>query len=254
MGTPLQVNTALLLVGGQATRLRPITLTTPKALIPVQGTPITEHILKHLISQGITHFYFSVGYLKEKVMHYFGDGRKWGVKIEYLEENEPLGTAGPLNLLRGKLSSPFLMLNGDVMSKIPVSTLKGIHQKYSAKATITLVRVEDPSSYGVARLAEDNSDRITEFVEKPLREQAPSNLINAGFYLLDPAVLDYVPQGRSMIEYKVFPKLAAEGSLYCYKYSGPWFDVGTPERLKEVKLVWDRPTQPKKSSGRKTPK
>ncbi|MFC1454948.1 NDP-sugar synthase [Candidatus Undinarchaeota archaeon] len=238
MGEEALIDTAVLLIGGQAMRLRPITLTTPKALIPVQGTPITEHILKHLISEGITTFYFSVGYLKEKVKEYFGDGSKWGVTISYLEEDEPLGTAGPLNMLKGKLNKPFILLNGDVMSKISVTELKKIHEKNSSKATITLIQVEDPSSFGVAKLDENNQDKIVEFVEKPPREEAPSNLINAGFYLLTPDVFSYIPEGKAMVEYDVFPKLAAEGSLSCYKYSGLWYDVGTPERLEEVERDW----------------
>lgn len=226
---------AILLVGGQATRLRPITLTTPKALIELQGKTILEHVFDLFKKYDIEEVVLSVGYLKEKIKDYFGDGSEFGLKISYVEEDEPLGTAGSLHLITDGLTETFICGNGDELKDVDINEMYKQHKATGALATLALNEVEDPSAYGVARL---EGDKILEFVEKPKKEEAPSNYINAGFYMLEPEVMNYIPQGKSMFEYDVFPRLAAEGNLYGYKLKGQWYDTGTPERLEQARKDW----------------
>ena len=226
---------AIILIGGQATRLRPLTLTTPKALIDLQGKTIVEHVLALLKKHGISDVILSVGYLKDKIKDYFGDGSKFGVKISYIEETEPLGTAGPMNLLPEKITETFIVGNGDELKEVDISDMVKFHKQHGGWATLALTRVEDPSLYGVARM---EGDKILEFVEKPSKAEASSNLINAGFYILEPEVLDMIPKGKAMFEYDVFPRLASEGKLFGYEFSGQWFDTGSLERLEMARKEW----------------
>jgi len=223
------------LVGGQATRLRPLTDTIPKALIELQGKTILEHVLDLFKKYAITDITLSVGYLKEQIISHFGDGQKFGLQISYLEETEPLGTAGPLRLLPQKMTETFVVCNGDELKQIDFDAMLAQHRATSATATLALTTVLDPSMYGVARL---EGTKILEFVEKPKREEAPSNYINAGFYLLEPSVLDLIPAGRAMFEYDVFPKLAAAGTLHGFVFIGQWFDTGNFERLEHARRTW----------------
>src|SRR3989338_804676 len=213
---------AIVLVGGQATRLRPLTDTIPKALIELQGKTILEHVLDLFKKYAITDITLSVGYLREQIISHFGDGQKFGLQISYLEETEPLGTAGPLRLLPQKMTETFVVCNGDELKQIDFDAMLAQHRATSATATLALTTVLDPSMYGVARL---EGTKILEFVEKPKREEAPSNYINAGFYLLEPSVLDLIPAGRAMFEYDVFPKLAAAGTLPRFVFIRPRFDT-----------------------------
>src|SRR3989344_7465095 len=213
---------AIVLVGGQATRLRPLTDTMPKALIELQGRTILEHVLDLFKKYSITDITLSVGYLREQIINYFGDGKKFGLQISYLEETEPLGTAGPFHLLPQKMTETFVVCNGDELKQIDFDAMLAQHLATAAAATLALTTVEDPSAYGVARL---DGTKILEFVEKPKREEAPSNCINAGFYLLEPSVLALIHAGRAMLEYDVFPKLAAAGTLHGLVFIGQRFDT-----------------------------
>ena len=226
---------AVILVGGKGTRLRPLTDKMPKGLIPVQGKPITEHLFDLLKKHGIRDVILSTGHLRDRFRERFGDGSKIGVNISYVEEAEPLGTAGPLRLARSLLKESFIVSNGDELKDINIPRMFRLHRRKDALATIALTSVQDPSAYGVARL---DGSRIVEFVEKPKRENAPSNLINAGFYILEPEVLDMIHPGFSMLEKDVFPKLAKEGRLRGFPFAGQWFDVGTHERLALAEKKW----------------
>src|SRR3989338_242213 len=170
---------AVLLVGGKGTRLKPLTDKTPKALLEVHKRAVTEHIFDLIKKYGIRDVVLCVGHLKNKIKEYFGDGSKFGVNITYIEEDEPLGTAGPLKLARSQLKESFIVSNGDELKNINIPRMFRLHKRKDALATLALTTVEDPSHYGVARL---DGSRIIEFVEKPKKEDAPSNLINAGFY------------------------------------------------------------------------
>lgn len=226
---------AVLLVGGKGTRLRPLTDKTPKALLEIHKKAVTEHIFDLIKKYGIRDVVLCVGHLKENIKDYFGDGSKFGVNITYIEEDEPLGTAGPLKLGRKYLKDSFIVSNGDELKNINIPRMFRLHKRKDALATIALTTVEDPSHYGVARL---DGSRIVEFVEKPKKEDAPSNLINAGFYILEPEVIDMIPDGFSMLEKDVFPQLAKLGRLRGFPFAGQWFDIGTIERYKLAEKQW----------------
>ena len=155
--------------------------------------------------------------------------------ISYIEEKEELGTAGCLNLVKEKINEPFLMFNGDVLADIDLGDFMVFHQENKSLATIALTPVDDPSRFGVARL---KGNMILEFVEKPKKGKEPSKLINAGVYLLEPDVLEYVPKGFAMMERDVFPKLAAEGKLTGYSFTGQWFDTVTVEAYERAIKNW----------------
>src|SRR3989338_9056068 len=167
---------AVLLVGGKGTRLKPLTDKTPKALLEVHKKAVTEHIFDLLKKYGIRDIILCVGHLKDKIKDYFGDGSNFGVNIAYIEEDEPLGTAGPLKLAKKYLKGSFIVSNGDELKNINIPRMFRLHKRKDALATLALTTVEDPSHYGVARL---DGSRIIEFVEKPVKPI--SNLINAGF-------------------------------------------------------------------------
>jgi len=226
---------AVLLVGGRGTRLRPLTDKIPKALLEVQGKTIAEHLFDLLKKYGIRDSVLCVGYLKDKIKDHFGDGSNAGMNITYVEEKDPLGTAGPIKLARNYLKESFIASNGDELKNIHIPRMFRLHKRKNALATIALTTVEDPSHYGVAKL---DGSRIVEFVEKPKKEDAPSNLINAGFYILEPEVIDMIPDGFSMLEKDVFPKLAKLGRLRGFPFSGQWFDIGNIERYKIAEKKW----------------
>ncbi len=224
---------AVLLVGGRGTRLRPLTDKTPKGLLEVQDKTIIVHLFDLLKKYGIRDVVLSTGYLKDKIKERLGDGSSFGMNISYIEENEPLGTAGPLRLAKKYLKDSFIVSNGDELKDINIPRMFRLHKRKDALATIALTTVDDPSHYGVARL---DGSRIIEFVEKP--SNPPSNLINAGFYILEPEVIDMIPDGFSMLEKDVFPKLAQLGRLRGFPFAGQWFDIGNIERYKTAQKNW----------------
>jgi NDP-sugar pyrophosphorylase family protein len=208
-------------------------------MIPLQGHPIVEHVIELFKKYNIRDIILSIGYKGDKIKEYFGDGAKFGVRIRYVEENPevPLGTAGPLLLAKEFLKETFVMANADELKDIDLDDMYRLHKESKAMATIALTTVEDPSSYGVARL---KGSQIVEFVEKPRREEAPSKLINAGLYILEPEILKHIPDGKKevKIETDVFPKIAKMGKLFGYPFSGQWFDTGTPERYEKAIKGW----------------
>lgn len=222
---------ALILAGGKGTRLNPITKEIPKPLIPLQGKPIIEYSFDLFKKFGIKDILISIGFKGEKIKEYFGDGKRFGVNITYIEETNPLGTAGPLKLAKKLLKGPFIACNADELKDIDLMDMFMFHKENDALGTIALTSVEDTSKYGVAKLA---GNKILDFVEKPVKEKAPSNFINSGLYILDPKVLDYIPEGFAMLEKDVFPKLAKEGKLFGYPFSGYWKPIGTFEQYEEA--------------------
>jgi len=225
---------AVLLVGGRGTRLKPLTDKIPKALLKVQGKTITEHLFDLLKKYGIREAILCVGYLQYRIKEYFGDGSGLGISITYVEETEPLGTAGPLKLAKKYLKDSFIVSNGDELKNINIPRMFRLHKRKNALATIALTTVDDPSHYGVARL---DGSRIVEFVEKP--SNPPSNLINAGFYIMEPEVIGMIPNGFAMLEKDVFPKLAKLGRLRGFPFAGQWFDIGNIERYKIAEKKWE---------------
>ncbi|MBI4894873.1 MAG: NTP transferase domain-containing protein [Candidatus Aenigmarchaeota archaeon] len=229
-----KLSKAIILCGGKGTRFRPITYEIPKALIPVHGKPIISHILDLFKKYQIMEIYLSVGYLKDRVKERFGDGSKLGFSIKYVEEDEPLGTAGFLRLV-SDIDSDFIVSNGDELKDINIEEMYKIHRENNALVTIALTTVSDPSAYGVAKL---DGNKILDFVEKPKKGEEPSNLINAGFYIISPEVMKMIPKGFAMFEKDVFPKIAKMGRLYGYMFGGQWFDIGTPERYEIALKKW----------------
>jgi mannose-1-phosphate guanylyltransferase len=226
---------ALILCGGKGTRLRPITYEIPKALIPIHGKTLTEHLFDLFKKYHITHIIMAVGHMKDKIKQHFGDGSRFGISITYIEEDEPMGTAGPMKLAQHLLTETFIVSNGDELKNINIEEMYECHRHNKALATIALTTVDDPSQYGVARLS---GSKILEFVEKPKKGDAPSNLINSGFYILEPEVINYIGKGFQMSEKDVFPKLAKEGRLFGYPFSGQWFDTGNIERYERAIKEW----------------
>ena len=219
---------AIILVGGEGTRLRPVTSRVPKPVAPVVERPFVAYILDNLARHGVTRAIFSTGFLAEAIEEVIGDGSRYGLSVAYAVEDEPLGTAGAIANCAGMLEpGSFYVFNGDVLSDVDLSALAALHAGKGGMGTIFLTRVEDPRRYGLVELREDAS--VADFLEKP-GEWEGDALINAGVYVLEPEVLELIPRGRLFsIERGVFPKLARAGSLYGYVDSGYWRDIGTPE-------------------------
>jgi NDP-sugar pyrophosphorylase family protein len=230
-----KVERAVILAGGKGTRMRPFTYEMPKPMIPVQGKPLLQHIVELIRKYEIRNITLSTGYMGDKIREYFGNGSKFGVDISYVEEKHEMGTAGALHLMEDTLSGPFIMFNGDILANIDLHDFIIFHRENKAAATIALTPVEDPSRFGVADL---RGNRILKFIEKPKEGVVKSKLINAGVYVLEPEVLEYIPKGRSMMEVDVFPKLAKEGRLFGYPFDGQWFDTGTHEAYERAIKEW----------------
>jgi mannose-1-phosphate guanylyltransferase len=222
---------ALILAGGFGTRLRPISCTRPKNLFPIINKPLLQWTFERLAKSKVSEAILAVNYQTEAAIKQHRIP-KYGIHTQFSRDplGKPLGTGGPIKKAEKHIGhkDSFLALNGDIFADVEYADIMKIHEQKEAIATIALHKVEDPSRYGVAQLAEDS--RITRFVEKPPREFAPSNLINAGVYVLSPKIFDYVSKGRAVsIEREVFPKLAEEGKLYGHVFDGLWIDIGKPE-------------------------
>jgi len=229
-----KIKKALILAGGKGTRMRPLTYEIPKPMIPLKGKPLVQHIIELCRKYDVRDITLSIGYLGDKVKQHFGDGSNLGVRISYVEEKEELGTAGPLNLAKNQIDGPFLMFNGDVLCTLDLPDFERFHEEKKGLATIALTQVEDTSSFGVVRM---KGDKILEFIEKPSAGEE-SKLINAGVYILEPEIFEYIPSGRASLERDVFPKLAKDGKLYGYHFEGVWLDTGTPEAYERAIKQW----------------
>ena len=219
---------AVILVGGEGTRLRPLTSTVPKPVVPLVDRPFIAFMLDWLVTHGIDDVIMSCGFLATSVRNVLGDGSAYGVRLRFVEEPDPRGTAGALKYASSMLDERFLMLNGDVLTDIDLTAQIAQHERTGARATLALVPVEDPSAYGLVHLAEDRS--VSDFVEKPGLDQIDTNMISAGAYVLDRDVLELVPERRNVsIEREVWPLLIGEG-LYGFPSESYWLDIGTPER------------------------
>lgn len=232
-----KITKAIVLVGGEGTRLRPFTYELPKALLPVQGKPMVLHVLELLKSHGVTEIILAIGYKGDQIKEYFGNGHKFGLNIKYVNEKTPLGTAGPLRLAKKYLNDTFFIVWGDILSQIDLTDFAQFHKSHNGLATVALTTVADPSRFGVASI---KGNLIIGFVEKPSKKDAPSNLVNSGMAILEPEVIEkYVPKrGKAMVEYDIYPKLAKEGLLFGYPFQGQWFDTGTPESYERAIKYW----------------
>lgn len=219
---------ALILAGGEGTRLRPLTATVPKPVVPLVDRPFIAFMLDWLHGHGVDDIVISCGFMAAGVRNVLGDGSAYGIRLRYVEEPQPLGTGGAVKFAESLLDERFLMLNGDVLTDIDLSAQMARHEQTGARATLALVGVEDPSAYGLVRLREDGS--VRGFLEKPSPDQIDTNLVNAGAYVLEREVLAGLPDGRpASIERDLFPTLVGDG-LHGVPSDAYWLDIGTPAR------------------------
>jgi mannose-1-phosphate guanylyltransferase len=237
---------AVILVGGEGTRLRPLTSTVPKPVVPLVDRPFIAYMLEWLRQHGIEDVIMSCGFLATSVRNVLGDGSAFGIALRFVEEPDPRGTAGALKFAESMLDERFLMLNGDVLTDIDLTAQIAQHERSGARATLALVPVEDPTAYGLVRLTQEHA--VSDFVEKPSSDdieggaagrrtasraplhQSYTNLISAGAYVLEREVLELVPSERNVsIEREVWPLLVGNG-LYGFPSESYWLDIGTPAR------------------------
>lgn len=221
---------AIILAGGKGERLKPITDYMPKSLVPVNNKPIIQYVIELFKDYGIKDLIIAIGYLKERVKNDLKDGKELGVNISYIEENEPLGTAGPLRLLKSSLKETFYCSNGDELKDINLEGMLSFHKKNKALITLALKKLDDVTGYGVVKINPDK--RVIEFIEKP--EKSDSNLISAGFYIMEPEILELIPEGLCMLEKSIFPEAAKLGRLYGYEFSGDFYTIDNFERYFKV--------------------
>lgn len=223
------IDTAIILAGGLGTRLRPLTEEIPKPLLPLLGKPIIQHTIENLSRYGVTNIILSIGYKSNCIKEHFGNGDKFGVKISYVIEDKPLGTGGAIKLASQGLDKPFFLLWGDNLMDLDLNELYKAYLREAPQVAMVLTPREDVENFGVAKL---NGEKIEFFVEKPKREDAPSNLINAGAFIIDPKCLRILPEGISSIERDCFEKLAPLGEISAYVHQGQWFPTDTLEKYK----------------------
>jgi mannose-1-phosphate guanylyltransferase/phosphomannomutase len=218
---------AVIMAGGEGTRLRPMTSNAPKPMMPVVNRPMMEHIVKLLKEHGFDDIVVTLAFLPQTIRTYFGDGSEFGVRMVYATEESPLGTAGSVRNARDELDEPFLVISGDVLTDFDLSDVVRFHEERKAMATIALKSMENPLEFGIVITRDDGS--VDRFLEKPTWGQVFSDTINTGIYVLEPQILDYIAPGEaSDFSSDVFPKLLADGKpLFGYVADGYWEDVGT---------------------------
>jgi NDP-sugar pyrophosphorylase family protein len=221
---------AVILAGGEGTRLRPLTLSTPKPVVPIVDRPFLRHQLDMLARAGIHEVVLSLAYRPERVEAVFGDGSSLGFKVRYAVESTPLGTGGAVKNAEALLDGRTVVLNGDVLTDLDLRAVLARHEAEAASASIVLTPVPNPAAYGLVET--DSQGRVLRFVEKPRPEQVTTDTINAGVYVLETRVLDLVPAGEShSIERAFFPALLARGDRVLGPvHRGYWIDIGTPEK------------------------
>ncbi|MET0904175.1 MAG: NDP-sugar synthase [Acidimicrobiales bacterium] len=220
---------AVVLVGGFGTRLRPLTLHTPKQMLPVVNRPMIERVVERLAEHGVSQAVLAMGYRPDAFQAAYPDGRCAGVDLHYAIEPEPRDTAGAIRFaaLDAGIAERFLVLNGDILTDLDLGGLLALHERTGAEGTIALHRVDDPSAFGV--VPTDDDGRVTAFIEKPPRDEAPTDLINAGTYVLEASVLDRIePEVPVNVERVTFPAMVADGSLFAFDGDTYWLDAGTP--------------------------
>jgi mannose-1-phosphate guanylyltransferase len=225
---------ALILAGGEGTRLRPLTLALPKPVVPVVNVPFLRYQLELLHKHGVCEVILSLGYQPQKIEAVLGDGASLGMKVHYVVEQSPLGTGGAYKNAEALLDGPTIVFNGDILCDLDLTDVIKRHQSNSATATLVLTPVQNPSAYGLVETTDGG--RITRFLEKPSPEEITCNTINAGTYILEPEVLNTIPAGENYsFERGVFPGLLRDQRpVYAYVSEGYWIDIGTPQKYMQV--------------------
>jgi mannose-1-phosphate guanylyltransferase len=219
---------ALILAGGEGTRLQPLTSLAPKPVVTFAGRPFVGFMLEWLAINGVTDVILCCGFRAERVRAVLGDGAAFGVALRYVDEDEPLGTGGAIRHAASLLADRFIVCNGDVLTDIDLRAQLDQHARTGASATLALVGVDEPSAYGLVRL--DGEQAVSEFIEKPPAGTSGPELISAGAYVLERSVVELIEPGRAVsIEHEVWPQLVGNG-LFGYSASGYWLDIGSPER------------------------
>ncbi len=228
---------AVVLVGGFGTRLRPLTDSIPKPLLPIANVPLIVHLIRRLERGGVDGVVLALGFRPEPFLEAFPDACCGGVALDYAIEPEPLDTAGAIRFAadHAGIDDTFVVANGDVLTDLDVGALVATHRRTGAEATIHLIPVADPQSFGVVE--RDADDRVLRFVEKPPPGTEPSNLANAGTYVFEPSMLARIPSGRRVsIERETFPQVAADGRLFSVATDDYWIDAGRPETYLQANL------------------
>lgn len=232
-----EVRQAVIMVGGKGTRLLPLTLTRPKPAMPVLDKPFLKYLIESMVSAGIEEIFLACGYKSDVLAQSIGDGSDMGIRIIYSDEETPLGTGGAIKKLEDRLDPVFVAANGDTLTSADIAAQIREHLSSGAMVTVSLSEVDDPSHYGVVRI--DGAGRILEFQEKPKREEAFSNLVNSGVYVVDRRCLAHIPE-NSFFDFskEMFPLLIAEGErLQGHMAKGIWIDIGRPHDLIRMNLV-----------------
>ncbi len=222
------IHKAVVLAGGQGTKMRPFTYEMPKSLLPVKGKPILEHLINELKENLITDIILCTGYLGEKIKEYFGNGEKFGVKITYSTETEPLQTGGALQQVRKLIGEDqFLVIHGDILTTLPFQDLIEFHQKEQSIATIALTTVDEPNKFGQLTL---HGSKLIRFFQQAPKNKVQSYLVNCGIYICEPVIFDYFPTGKKSFLFEdVIEKLIGERKISGFVFEGQWFDVGNPK-------------------------
>jgi dTDP-glucose pyrophosphorylase len=225
-------NVVVIMAGGEGKRLRPLTYKCPKPMLRVGGKPLLEIIIEQCVDAGFQRFYLAVNYLKENIQNYFEDGARWNVRIDYLEENEPLGTAGALSLLPETINEPFLVLNSDVLTRVDYGRLLRFHEEHAAAATLCVREHTTQIPYGVVQM---NDLRVLTLEEKPVL----SHYVNAGIYLLDPRLLTLVPKNQFFDMPQLLEQAVQQQQrVSAFPIHEYWLDVGHPETLERAHGEW----------------
>ena len=221
---------ALILAGGGGTRLRPLTIHTPKPILPIANRPFLYYQIDLLKRAEIKDITLSLSYQPYKIESLFGDGEDLGLSIRYVVEATPMGTAGAFKYAQERLNQTTIVFNGDILTDLNITEIIAYHREKKAVATVVLAPVENPSAYGLVEAGENG--RVLRFIEKPEPEEINCNTVNAGVYVLEPSVLHYIPAGEKFsFEYQLFPALlAAHEQFYAYTWPGYWIDIGAPQR------------------------
>jgi NDP-sugar pyrophosphorylase family protein len=228
----LGIEKAIILAGGKGV-VGSLTQKIPKPMIVVKNKPILEWQVELMKKFGISDIIISVGYMAEKIKEYFGDGSNWGVNINYIEEEKPLGTAGPLRKIKHLIKSRFLMLYGDNLFDIDIDDIVNFHEKNNGKMTVAIKTLPKAERYGNVQMS---GNRIVDFKEKP--KNTISNLVSSGFFVLEPEVIDYCENAFSF-EREVVPKVVKDGSAYGYVFAGKWYDIESEESYKKASKEWN---------------
>lgn len=231
-----KVKKAIVLAGGIGTKMRPFTYEMPKAMIPLNNRPVLDYIIENLRRNDIRDIILSIGHLGDKIQEYFGDGSKYGVKIQYIKQKKETGTVLPIleakNLIKNE---PFLVYYGDVLANIDLLDMADFHLAGGAIATMAITSIQDSSNWGVVRL---QGNKIHSYLEKPNSRKDLSNLINSGIYIFEPEIFKYLKPEMKRLEKEIIPELVKKKSINGYIFAGDWYDVGNPEVYKKAVKNW----------------